>query len=317
MHNTVKVVKSNNYLQFDVSYNDKSLVIFPEQVIALLLNHLRKNLENHFGNSAIGQCVISMCCASSNRQRSAMIDACILAGFNPDTLVVINGTTAAAVDYWIDRYVDPIKNILIFDMGSTHSELAFMTMNNEQIELKTCEGKLELGGETFVQRLVEHFVSNVDDTLMIKDKNQLVRIGNACEKLKKALSTSKEAVVTIDKFCAEQSYVLRCNRDEFDSMCRDLLQMIIETIKNVVGRNVVDVVIVIGGAARIPKIEELLTLIANCPVSKVLNQDESMAIGAALYASKLMENYPLDSKLKHLELISSAENVSFKVQVIF
>ena len=165
--------------------------------------------------------------------------------------------------------------------------------------VKTCSGNItvlsvagntHLGGQDFLNRLVEYVVGEVETRCNVavrENKRFMWSIIGQCERAKKILATAKSTTV-VPEFLATSE--LEITREKFEELNEDLFK---ETIKIVdaciknrrLSREDIDEVLLEGGASRIPKLEALLKeYFNNKPIQRNINADEAIAIGAAIEA---------------------------------
>lgn len=290
----------------------------------MILSEIKENAEKHFARK-LEYAVVSVPSVCDIYQRNAIQNACKLIGIN--VLQLLNNTTAAAITYVKERmYNHNQKNILIFDMGAVSTNIAVYTVTNSKVHARACGGDFQIGGDDFVQKLEDEIRTkflneNYADTNL--DICRKVRLRQACEAVKKMLSTSNSACYTIQSFGANnEPYTINITRDRFEAICADLFKSISWLVHNVLSEaeTRVDEFIIIGGGGRIPKIQTLLEEFASlCGVqelSKVLNQDEAVAIGCAYLAGSLEQRTlfeVVDVTTRRISLVSG----SCQVRLIF
>jgi heat shock protein 1/8 len=91
-------------------------------------------------------------------------------------LRIINGSTAAAIAYGLDKK-GAEKNVLIFDLGGGTCNVSLLTIEEGIFEVKATAGDTHLGGEDFDNRLVDHFVQEFKRKFRkdITDKQRALR----------------------------------------------------------------------------------------------------------------------------------------------
>ena len=77
------------------------------------------------------------------------------------------------------------------------------------------------------------------------------------------------------------------NREEFQTLCADLLKRIQTTLEGVLGKacltnDDIHSVEIIGGSCRIPAVKDIITNVFKKSPSTMLNMDEAVARGCAL-----------------------------------
>merc|ERR1712112_77086 len=88
-------------------------------------------------------------------------------------------------------------NVLIFDLGGGTFDVSILTIEEGIFEVKSTAGDTHLGGEDFDNRMVDHFVNEFKRKHKkdIKgNKRALRRLRTACERAKRTLSASAQAL---------------------------------------------------------------------------------------------------------------------------
>lgn len=278
-----------------IDYRNREKDVHLEQLIAILLAKIKQNAKKLLGVS-INQCVITVPPCYTAAHTFAMQNAGKIAGF--EKVYIINDTSAAAITYAIDNSgLDECHLILIFDVGATSTKASIARIDGHSIRIEASFGQMNLGGDNFVARLVQHFVqefyarTKVD--LYRGHTHELMRLRAGCEELKKILSSAKNARQTIEKFYNGEPYELVMTRARFESICAESFQKMINVVKVVfeqtggtIRKGEILKIILVGGGTRLPKLQDdLRHFMEGKELSKVLNQDEAIAIGAAHFST--------------------------------
>lgn len=154
-----------------------------------------------------------------------------------------------------------------------------------------------MGGKDFDNNLVKYFSDEFkrknNNKDMSKNQKALRRLRTACEKAKRALSSSAEATIEVDSQNEGIDFYTRKSRACFEEINMDLFR---ETIRLVelelkdakLAKSSVDEVVLVGGSTRIPKVQRMLEDFFNGKqVNKSINPDEAVAYGAAVQAAIL------------------------------
>ncbi|XP_063702397.1 heat shock 70 kDa protein 1A-like [Culicoides brevitarsis] len=299
--NDVKIIEENDCLKFLVQYKGSKHNFSPEAVLLMALSNVKCEIEAVL-QQKITKAVITVPSMFNSSQRFAVKNAVLAVGIKVES--ILNDSTASAITYMIERHGSIDKNILIFDMGATSTDVAVAHLTGNLIKIKACGGNLELGGDSFVLLLLKHFIQEFEREKCVRisdNKYQVARLRFECEKFKKMLSGNKEPILDIDKFYNDETYQLRMTQEFFEILCQDLFKKVEEVINDVVGaaKFEIDEVIFVGNGGRIPKIEETIAKLFNKELSKVLNTDESVAMGAAYFAAR---NFSKAYRIKSLNV---------------
>ena len=228
-----------------------------------------------------------------------------IAGLN--VLGIINEPTAAAIAYGIQKNVD--QTILVYDLGGGTFDVTILKVSGENFEVIATGGDPFCGGYDWDKALAARILDiynksyNTDFVFPVTEESALdadpkiqrmrASLLLEAERLKIALTGSK-------KGCAETSWLFEedghscpktiITREEFDCMTADLLDATIDKVEEVIevakakGVYHIDKWILVGGSSKMPQVAERLSKAFAC-VPKIIDPDESVAKGAAIFAS--------------------------------
>jgi molecular chaperone DnaK len=129
-----------------------------------------------------------------------------------------------------------------------------------------------------------------------KDKMVLQRLKEASEKAKIELSSTMETEINLPFLTADQTgpkhLVKKLTRAKFEQMCEDLFQRALEPTKKCLADSKkspkeIDEVILVGGATRVPKLQQIVKDFFGKEPNRSVNPDEVVAIGAAVQGGVL------------------------------
>ncbi|MCL7044835.1 hypothetical protein MKW94_027511 [Papaver nudicaule] len=163
--------------------------------------------------------------------------------------------------------------------------------------LSVC-GDTHLGGDDFDKRIVDWLAESIqkdEGTDLLKDKQALQCLTEAAEKAKIELSFSTQANISLP-FITEtvgspnKRIKTSLTRAKFEELCSDLLDRLKVAVENSLrdarlAFNTVDEVILVGGSARIPAVQELVKKLTGKDPIVIVNPDEKVALGAAVQVS--------------------------------
>jgi molecular chaperone DnaK len=161
-------------------------------------------------------------------------------------------------------------------------------------QVKATNGDTFLGGEDFDNTLLEFLVDDFKRSESIdlsKDRLALQRLREAAEKAKVELSSTTQTDINLPFITADASGAKHLNitltRSKFEALVSHLIERTREPCKNCLkdaGVSVKDVneVLLVGGMSRVPKVQEVVSQIFGKSLSKGVNPDEAVAMGAAI-----------------------------------
>nr|XP_039266679.1 heat shock 70 kDa protein II-like [Styela clava] len=287
------IIDENNKPKIPIVYKDQHKLFCPEEISAMILESLKTTAEDRVGET-VTDAVITVPAYFNDSQRSATRDAGKIAGLN--VLRMINEPTAAAIAYGLDRAIDELQTVLVFDIGGGTFDVTIVTIKNKKFNVRATGGDSHLGGDDFDNRMVNHFVSEFNQKNycdLSQNKRALNRLRIACEAAKRKLSVSSRATVQVDGLYNGIDFKRGISKAQFEELNYDLFGKTIQTVKDTlssagINKNEIDSTVLVGGSTRIPKIQELLQeFFEGRKINKTINPDEAVAYGAAALAATL------------------------------
>lgn len=287
------VKSGDNYgVRIDVPTTGKDYS--PEEISAMILQKMKTDAETYLGEK-VTQAVITVPAYFNDSQRQATKDAGRIAGL--EVLRIINEPTAAALSYGLDKNKN--ETILVWDLGGGTFDVSVLEVGDGIFEVKSTAGDTHLGGDDYDQRIVEYMASEFmrDQGIDLKrDRQALQRLIEAAEKAKIELSSVFETNISLPFITADQSgpkhLEMKLTRAKFEELTADLTQRCTGPFKQAVADaklsvNDIDQIILVGGATRMPVIQELIKKLTGKEPHRGVNPDEVVAVGAAIQAGVL------------------------------
>ena len=272
----------------------------PQEISARILGKLKRDAETYLGEP-VTDAVITVPAYFNDAERQATKDAGEIAGLN--VLRIINEPTAAALAYGLDKGRED-ELILVFDLGGGTFDVSLLEVGKDEdfstIQVRATSGVNRLGGDDWVQRLVEHLAKKFKETTGVDvstDKIALQRLKEAAEQAKKELSQSMQTSVQLPYLSLTADGPANLDetitRAQFEQLTADLLERTKKPFNDVIkeaGVKVADIahVVLVGGSTRMPAVTELVkSLTGGKEPNKGVNPDEVVAVGASLQAGVL------------------------------
>lgn len=266
----------------------------PQEISAMILAKLKADAEAYLGE-AVTKAVITVPAYFNDSQRQATKDAGKIAGL--DVLRIINEPTAAALAYGLDKKEN--ETILVFDLGGGTFDVSILEVGEGVIEVKATNGDTHLGGDDWDERIVnwvaDEFLKEQGIDLR-KDRQALQRLREAAEKAKIELSSMMETEINLPYITADASgpkhLQMKLTRSKFEQLTEDLVGRLRGPF-NAALRDAnltpsqIDEVVLVGGATRMPMVQDLVRSLTNKEPHKGVNPDEVVAVGAAIQAGVL------------------------------
>ncbi len=261
----------------------------PQEISAMILQKLAADASTYLGEK-VTKAVITTPAYFNDAQRQATKDAGRIAGL--DVLRIINEPTAAALAYGLDKKGN--ETILVWDLGGGTFDVSVLEVGDGVFEVKSTNG-----GDDYDKRIVDWLVSEFKKEQGIdlsSDRQALQRLTEAAEKAKVELSSMVQTSINLPFVTADQNgpkhldYTL--TRANFEQLTNDLTERCRKPFENAIADAKLTVddikeVVLVGGATRMPIIQELVKSLTHKDPHQGVNPDEVVAVGAAIQAGVL------------------------------
>ena len=259
----------------------------PIEVSAEILKALKVRAENSLGGSLTGA-VITVPAYFDDAQRQATKDAARLAGLN--VLRLLNEPTAAAIAYDLDNR--PEGTFVVFDLGGGTFDVSILRLEQGLFQVLATGGNSALGGDDFDHRLYCWLLEHEKLSALSEQDTQLLLslIRAAKQELTNNSSTTLRAVLSDGR-----EVETNITREHFQQLTQHLVMKTIDPVKQAmrdadISKADIGGVIMVGGATRMPHVQQAVaTFFGQTPLNN-LNPDEVVALGAAIQANVLAGN---------------------------
>jgi len=284
----------------------KEKLMHPEEIVTMLLVHLRKMAERYLGVTVMDAVVTVPACYGRS-QREALLGACREARLK--VLDLVKSPTAAAIAYTLTNPNQGKCNVLVCDMGGSYFDFSLLSIEEGSIaERAIGTDYVDLDSSIMrfcIKDLREQFATNITGRQL-----PLHRLRKACEAAKRRLSQYNQARVEVDGIVEGVDYVCNMSRGHFEELCKGDVEPLLDPINWCLedsGLEKPDVteVVLVGGSARVPRIRRAIREFFYGKVPReVLRPDHAAVLGAAAYVAVLSGESTGDvpSELSHMKV---------------
>jgi molecular chaperone HscA len=266
----------------------------PVEVSAEILATLRQRAEDTLGDNLVGA-VITVPAYFDDAQRQATKDAAQLAGIN--VLRLLNEPTAAAIAYGLDNAAEGVY--AVYDLGGGTFDISILKFTKGVFEVIAAGGDSALGGDDYDAVLAEHAIAKAGLSELVAPERSAILV--AARTAKEQLTTSDNTILHADLPNRGPVHVT-VTRGEFDALTAHLTGKTLACVRRALRdakltRDEIKGVVLVGGATRMPCIQQAVQDFFGAPPLTNLNPDEVVALGAAIQANLLVGNRSSDDLL--------------------
>ncbi|MCP4870098.1 MAG: molecular chaperone DnaK [Proteobacteria bacterium] len=267
-----------------------------QEISAFVLMEMKKIAEDYLGEEVV-KAVVTVPAYFNDNQRAATKQAGQVAGL--DVIRIINEPTAAALAYGMER--SETRNLAVFDLGGGTFDVSALAIQEGVFEVVSTSGDTFLGGTDFDGRIIDYLAESFlaqHGINLREDKVALQRLREAAENAKCELSFKRTVEVTLPFIATKDGQPIHLqqslSRARFEELVGDLVDRCIEISRNTLesaGLNPTDVneVLLVGGQTRTPLVQAKVEDYFGRAVSKGINPDEVVALGAAFQGQALVD----------------------------
>ena len=271
------------------------------ELSSLILRNLKSDAELFLGN-VVEEAVITVPAYFNDTQRKATKLAGQMAGLNVRR--IINEPTAAALSYGFHE-PDSEKYLLVIDLGGGTFDVTLMEVFEGSLEIVSTAGENFLGGEDFTDRVVNAVLKQQGKQLEsaeLKTPLLVARLRQTCEIAKRELATNEIAYVPLpgdDGEITESSKRVKVDGKTIGKLSRSLLDRLAAPIHKCMrdggrGPEEIDEVIFVGGATRMPWLNDYLVEELQLNPQCRFNRDEVVALGASIQAALIVDDQAVE-----------------------
>ena len=267
----------------------------PQEISSLILRKVKIDAEQYL-DERIEKAVITVPAYFNDRQRQATKEAGIIAGL--DVIRITSEPTAAAMAYGLNR--EYVHTALVWDLGGGTFDVSVLELDESIFEVRAVSGNTCLGGDDYDQRLTEYLAEQYRKTYgtdFPRDGADRQRLREAAEMAKIDLSERSPTSIYLpfigEKADAFSHLETTLTIEKLQELTRDLLQKMVGPTQQALADaelkpQDIDQVILVGGATRMPAVQELARCLLGKEPYRSINPDEVVALGAAIQAGMLL-----------------------------
>ncbi|WP_256081530.1 molecular chaperone HscC [Massilia sp. YIM B04103] len=265
-----------------------------EELSALILRALKEDAEAAMGQP-VTEAIITVPAYFSDAQRKATRAAGQLAGLKVERL--LNEPTAAALAYGIHQR-DKETQFLVFDLGGGTFDVSVLDLFEGVMEVRASAGDNFLGGEDFVNLLIDEFFKQASIPAALKQDGRFMQsLVAQTEQAKRKLSETPEVLLQIQH--ADTTYSMPLNEATLERISTPLLARLRSPVERALRdanlqTGSLDSIVLAGGATRMPVVRRMVARMFGRFPSCDINPDEVVALGAAVQAGLKMNDAALD-----------------------
>ena len=263
---------------------------------ALVLKKLKADAEASLGER-VEKAVITVPAYFNEFQRNATIEAARRAGLG--VLRIINEPTSASLAYGVATAGrnTGTKTLMVYDLGGGTFDVSIVRVDRGQITVVATDGNHDLGGGKWDNRIADYLAERFNEEYGVDprdDRESLNDLQAHCEKAKRELSVRASTKISITHGGSVGRYEL--TRDAFEAQTRGLLEeteLLCEKVlreTSGVTWQTLDGVLLVGGSTRMPMVSAYVERMTGRKPFIGVNQDEAVALGAALQAASDLQN---------------------------
>lgn len=288
-HGTISSIKRRMGSDYTVKMDGKEYT--PQEISALILRKVKTDAESYLGEK-VEKAVITVPAYFNDSQRQATKDAGTIAGL--DVIRIINEPTAAALAYGLHR--EDIHTVLVWDLGGGTFDVSILDLGKGVFEVKAVNGNTCLGGDDWDQRIMDDIADAFQKEQGIDlrgDPMSLQWLKEAAEQAKIELSTQCTTTIELPSFLTDTHRGIPLTRARFEELTQGLMQKMVAPTRQALADakltpEKIDRVILVGGATRMPAVQECVKRLLGKEPYREINPDEVVAMGAAIQAGILM-----------------------------
>jgi molecular chaperone DnaK len=273
----------------DVHIQVGGKVYSPPEIASFVLQKLKAAAEDYLG-AAVEGAVVTVPTYFNDSQREATREAGIIADL--EVMPFLDEPTAAALACGPNPAGQSGRFVAVYDLGGGTFSITILEMAEGVFQVRATDGDIFLGGEDFDQRIIGWLVAEFQretEVDLMRDGETLQRVRDAAERAKCELSMAAQTEIVLPLVPGARRLRTVLSRQRYEDLTHDLIERTIEPSKRCLSKaglkpEQIDMVLLVGGQTRAPKVSEIVRNVFGKEPTRVPNPDEAVALGAAIQA---------------------------------
>ena len=266
---------------------DGTKAVTAVEVSAEILRVLKQRAENQLGGELEGA-VITVPAYFDDAQRQATRDAGRLAGL--EVLRLLNEPTAAALAYGLDKRAQGY--FAVYDLGGGTFDISVLKLEGGVFEVKATGGNSSLGGDDFDRAIAAFILQEAGVAADAGGDKRLSRqVLDVARRVKEDLTSSENVAYQLTDEKGNVSFSGTLSRSQMEELVTPILERtrisVQRALKDAGGAVVLDGVILVGGATRMPLVKGFVQDLFGLSPLADIDPDQVVALGAAIQADIL------------------------------
>lgn len=246
----------------------------PVECSAVILQEMKRIAELHLGHE-VDSAVITVPAYFHDHQRQATVNAAKIAGLRVERL--LNEPTAAALAYGWNR-MDDLNTLLVFDLGGGTFDVTVLECFEGVVEVKSSTGDGRLGGEDYTDAFAAWVQREFGHTPAAGEE---AKWRLAIELAKRQLTLHESTEIPV------QGTMATVKRQDFMDATQSITGRLWPSVRRALQdagltSKQIDAVLLVGGASRMPAVQEMVKRDLGQEPQKSLDPDRVVALGAAV-----------------------------------
>ncbi|MGH0155792.1 UNVERIFIED_CONTAM: hypothetical protein FKN15_006631 [Acipenser sinensis] len=306
------VIDKDQKPRYEIDTGEDTKLVPPEEVAKLIFSKMKETAQSALG-SDVNDAVITVPFEFGEKQKNALRQAAMAAGFN--VLRLIHEPSAALLAYGIGQESPTGKRTYKQDVrGNPRAMMKLMNSadaakhtlstlgssncfvdslyDGMDFDCNVSRARFELVCSLLFNKSIQPIKNLLDQVGL--SANDINRLMNSADAAKHTLSTLGSSNCFVDSLHDGMDFDCNVSRARFELVCSLLFNKSIQPIKNLLDQvglsaNDINRVVLCGGSARIPKLQQMIRdLFPDVELLNSIPTDEVIPIGAAIEAGILV-----------------------------